>query len=1136
MPTTETHLHRIVAYTANSWESPLATLRLVGPVEQAGLELVKGNLFNDVHPERVSAADLVIIQRDFPRYTEAYQEVIGRARLERKPVVYDLDDLLLELPEDHPDQKNFYYCSALVPMLQALTEADLVTTSSPTLCAYVRHLNPNVVVAPNYLNDRLWELRPPLLAPAGQPVVVGYMGGDSHLSDLEFVAPALLNLLKRFRERMMLRFLGAQPPPELLAQPNVRWAPVRTLNYAEFAGEFGAPDYDLFIAPLKDNLFNRCKSPIKFLEYSAAGAPGVYSHLETYAGVVVHGENGYLATSLDEWEEYIAHLVEDPAQRYAMALQAQETVRREWLLSQRAGEFGAIWQSASCSEKIPLPARQPEVAQILRVSTQVQEWSSHLAGRLADLEAQAKEQENELQANRAQLAEQAEAVQYLNEIYGSRAWRLIRLLWKVRLALAPHGSRREQLLQLGLHSLKVIKNEGLAPFARAVGRKTGSLVQRKSRPAVPASTSFPPPEQDSAVQAQGRFGPALQPSRPTRYDVIILPIMPWYTRVQRPQHLARCFAGAGHRVFYIDTLFRPGSAPLIQTVHPNVFEVQLPAPEPVDIYRETMPEGWPETLQAVFAGVKYDFDISEAVCLVDLPFWTPLALRLRQEFGWKIVYDCMDFHAGFSTSHAGLVEQERILAQASDLVLVTSRLLFDEKAGQNPNCVFVPNGADFDHFRFPPPQLKFRPKNPRPVIGYYGAIADWFDTGLIRKLALARPEWDFLLIGSTLYADIEPVKDLKNVTISGEVPYPSLPQYLHTFDVAIIPFKQIPLTQATNPVKLFEYLSAGKPVVATELNELQHYAGFVRLATSQAQWLAALEAALDDTEPAHIQARFDFARQNTWEVRFALVRDSIQVIYPLISIVIVTYNNLDYTRMCLHSIFTKTLYPNYEIVIVDNASTDGTRPYLEACARTRHNLHLIFNPANEGFARANNSGAAAAAGQYIVFLNNDTVVTCGWLSGLVRHLQDPAVGMVGPVTNFSGNESLIPVTYTTLEEMDAFALEHVREHAGESFEIRMLAFYCAMLRRPVFEEIGPLDEGFGIGMFEDDDYALRLKRRGYRIVCAEDVFIHHWGSASFSALDRQLYQRLFETNLHKFEAKWGIRWEPHHYRQPPAVN
>jgi GT2 family glycosyltransferase/glycosyltransferase involved in cell wall biosynthesis len=245
------------------------------------------------------------------------------------------------------------------------------------------------------------------------------------------------------------------------------------------------------------------------------------------------------------------------------------------------------------------------------------------------------------------------------------------------------------------------------------------------------------------------------------------------------------------------------------------------------------------------------------------------------------------------------------------------------------------------------------------------------------------------------------------------------------------------------------------------------------------------------------------------------------------SIIILTYNNLDYTRMCLESIYEKTEASEFELIVVDNASTDNTPHFLQEYASERPNLKVIFNKVNQGFARGNNIGAAEATGDHLVFLNNDTVVTKGWLSDLLRHLQNMAVGMVGPVTNSSGNESQIQVDYQNLEGMDQFAANYTQAHQGEAFEIRMLPFQCVALRRPVFEEVGPLDESFGIGMFEDDDYALRLKERGYKILCTEDVFIHHWGSASFAKLDTEEYWETFRKNLRRFESKWEIKWMPH---------
>ncbi|MFN2197129.1 MAG: glycosyltransferase [Anaerolineales bacterium] len=245
------------------------------------------------------------------------------------------------------------------------------------------------------------------------------------------------------------------------------------------------------------------------------------------------------------------------------------------------------------------------------------------------------------------------------------------------------------------------------------------------------------------------------------------------------------------------------------------------------------------------------------------------------------------------------------------------------------------------------------------------------------------------------------------------------------------------------------------------------------------------------------------------------------------SLILLTYNSLNYTRQCLESIYTKTIYPEFEVIVVDNASTDGTPEFLEAASVEYENFKIQLNDHNEGFARGNNQGVQLADGEYLVFLNNDTIVTEGWLTALLGHLDNPQIGMVGPVTNSSSNETRILVGYDQIEDMERFAQEYTRAHAGEHFEIRVLPFLCVALRREVFDEIGPLDEQFGLGMFEDDDYCQRLREKNYQIVCAEDVFIHHWGGGSFHKMDPQAYWQLFWENRTKFEQKWDITWQPH---------
>jgi len=244
------------------------------------------------------------------------------------------------------------------------------------------------------------------------------------------------------------------------------------------------------------------------------------------------------------------------------------------------------------------------------------------------------------------------------------------------------------------------------------------------------------------------------------------------------------------------------------------------------------------------------------------------------------------------------------------------------------------------------------------------------------------------------------------------------------------------------------------------------------------------------------------------------------------AIVIVSYHNLEYLRLCLESVWAQTDYPNYEVIVVDNASPPEVVDYLRQCQAARRNFTAIFNSDNAGFARANNIGIAAARDyEYVVLLNNDTVIARGWLTKLVRCLQDSSVGLVGPVTNWSSTEARIVPDYKSLAELEPFAERYARAHVGQQRAVEMLDMFCVAMRREALEAVGPLDEGYGLGMFEDYDYALRLRRAGYRLALAEDVYVHHWGWASFGRLDQAAYDRLFETNRRYFEAKWGQSWQ-----------
>jgi GT2 family glycosyltransferase len=244
---------------------------------------------------------------------------------------------------------------------------------------------------------------------------------------------------------------------------------------------------------------------------------------------------------------------------------------------------------------------------------------------------------------------------------------------------------------------------------------------------------------------------------------------------------------------------------------------------------------------------------------------------------------------------------------------------------------------------------------------------------------------------------------------------------------------------------------------------------------------------------------------------------------PVASIVVVTWNNPVLTRLCLESVLANTEAPSFEVVVVDNASSRATTSYLERLEESRTSVRLLRIGRNIGFPAATNIGLAEARGDVFVLLNNDTIVPPGWLCTLVSHLDDESVGLVGPVTNETDGEARIRTDYRSYGQLLAFAAQRAID--GRARQVEMLTMFCAAMRRDVYERIGPLDVSFGLGLFEDDDYSMRLRRAGYRLICAEDVFVHHFGRGSFGALvPSGSYNAILDRNKLRFESKWGIEW------------
>ncbi len=236
----------------------------------------------------------------------------------------------------------------------------------------------------------------------------------------------------------------------------------------------------------------------------------------------------------------------------------------------------------------------------------------------------------------------------------------------------------------------------------------------------------------------------------------------------------------------------------------------------------------------------------------------------------------------------------------------------------------------------------------------------------------------------------------------------------------------------------------------------------------------------------------------------------------LTSIIVLTHNELAYTKACVDSLERFTDLP-HELIFVDNASTDGTVDYL----RTIPGASVIENAENRGFPAGVNQGLAVASGDQILLLNNDTVVTTGWLGRILDVLdRDPTIGLVGPCSNNVSGPQQIRVAYENMGDLDGFAWDWGRAHHGQAMGVDRLVGFCLLFRREVWESIGGLDERFGVGCFEDDDFCRRALARGWRAVIARDAFVHHFGSRTFLGSGAD-FAAILRENEGRYLEKWG---------------
>ena len=374
----------------------------------------------------------------------------------------------------------------------------------------------------------------------------------------------------------------------------------------------------------------------------------------------------------------------------------------------------------------------------------------------------------------------------------------------------------------------------------------------------------------SAIYSNKDLSDILSKVKTEKYigDVFLFPAIDWSFRFQRPQHIARELSNKGYRVFYISTV------PLIAKKKSN-YEIQdIPVPGVLlvqlssgnfrapDMYMDELTDGEVLNLKKSFYELIHEFSVSKYTLLVQHPFWQKIVSAVNDH---NIIYDCIDFHDGFFAKvNNSLRLSEKILADKARTLVVTSDYLL-QNFEENAKNFVIRNGCEYERFGRVA-RLKSKDKN---IIGYIGAVSDWFDGKLLYSVAKLRPDLRFEIYGAVTDPYILKSRQMANVKFHGEIAYENVPETIATFDVCLIPFKIKELTLATNPVKVYEYLAVGRPVVATKLPELAELENLdVFCADKLEEFCKFIDKALLISDlPERINIRKRWASENDWSNR-----------------------------------------------------------------------------------------------------------------------------------------------------------------------------------------------------------------------------------------------------------------------------
>lgn len=1102
--------------------APLQHLHNEHAIDYLPFDLVKLKM-NRVPVERLRENDILIIQRNFVAEMPFHRLVNGFGN-KRPKIIYEFDDAFDRIPANHPGYP--YWHKMRDNFLEYIRRADMVTVASEVQKEYYSHLNKNIVVLPNTVIDEIWRQEKKPRKQKKQRMSILFSGTNGHLEDFHIIEPVLEQILTERGEEVELLF-WADIPTKLEQLPNFKRLADFMANYYDYAERLKSIDADLALVPLVNNDFNRAKTHIKWLEYSACSIPGIYSHIPAYREVVRDYKTGIVVDDDPKsWYEAIVFMLDHPKERRKMARAAYKEVWEKHTLSQNVHRWQETYEQ--------FLRQTQENKKSFKFSVLILTWNR---AQLLDLTLRAltenlyfRDQTEIIVGDNGSTDDTAQVVQKYGVAHYIRNDRNIGLELYKELFRRAQGEYiiilDDDVLDLPYAFDKsFLEYFTLFPEYGFLGLDV--FKNKFTNGAKPAETSFIEEERDGKIIQQGDAGGwcACVPRtvfvnlkrfyneqlsmantedsilnihiRGAGYKTGILKNIrcfhasgPVYSKkfnlLQRDIEKYRLAKMVRFAKSYENFSFE-GKQPLVSII--------IPLFNKLDLTRQC--------IQAILSNTRYT---NYEIILVDngSTDGTREYVQETAKQNKKIRFILNQRNAGFAIANnqgADEANGEYLLFLNNDTEVQAGWLrTLVEVAEDNPavgavgNKLLYPDGT-LQHAGVVLVEDRLHGDPLLATHNFYKEAGD-------------KPEANRLMTYQALSAACLLTRRELFGKLGGFDP-----GYWNGYEDVDLCFRLAregyKLVYQPHSVVIHYESQSGEErwkKVKQNINRLHQ------------KWLGKVQPDLIVEKDGQKQITAESGVRPHHMLQPVLKPETQEE--HMVSIIMLTYNALTFTRQAVESVMQHTDYP-FELIIVDNGSDNETVHYLKEIEDTYANVHIIFNKKNKGFAAGNNQGAKQAFGKYLMFLNNDVLVSDGWLKSLVAALQkDERIGMVGPITNLiSGRQMVTDVPYTDVAEFPQFAAKVRQINAGKLTPRRRLAGFAVLMPKVLFEQVGSFDESFGSGNFEDDDLCLRVRQAGYALMVDESTYIHHFGSQTFKA-NKIDYAGSLDEKGRKFREKW----------------